>query len=149
MKATASLPAAASPQIDVRLKADKSWLSVYADLFKARLTFLVLVTTLVGFYVGSRGALDAALLVHTVLGTALLAAGASALNQLWEREHDALMRRTRERPLPSGRLQPVTVLFIGCVSAGLGLSYLTLAVNLPTALLGAASLGTYVFLYTP
>src|SRR5215469_11437692 len=129
--------------------AEKSWVAVYADLFKARLTFLVLVTTLVGFYVGYRGPLDYWLLLHTVLGTALVAAGASALNQLWEREYDACMRRTQDRPLPSGRLQPETVLLVGCACAVLGLVYLALAVNLTTCALGAGSLFSYLFVYTP
>src|SRR5437899_4212434 len=93
--------------------ADKTWLAIYADLFKARLTFLVLLTTLVGFYLGSRNAVDFVLLTHTILGTALMASGASALNQLWERKYDARMRRTQDRPLPSGRMQPQTVLAVG------------------------------------
>jgi protoheme IX farnesyltransferase len=79
---------------------DKTWLAVYADLIKARLTLLVLLTTLVGFYVGFRGPMDYALLFHTMLGTALVASGAAALNQLLERDHDARMRRTQNRPLP-------------------------------------------------
>lgn len=129
--------------------ADKSWLAVYADLFKARLTFLVLLTTLVGFYVGSGHPVDCLLMVHTVLGTALVACGASALNQLWERDLDARMRRTQDRPLPSGRLQPQSVLLVGCGCAVGGLIYLALLVNLLTSALGAASLLTYVFIYTP
>jgi heme o synthase len=84
-----------------------------------------------------------------MLGTALVAAGASALNQLLEREHDAKMERTEDRPLPSGRLQPGTVLLFGGISAGLGLLYLSLAVNPLTSLLGAATLGSYLFIYTP
>src|SRR6476469_2283099 len=108
---------------------EKGWISVYADLFKARLTFLVLLTTLVGFYVGFRGPVNYLLMLHTLVGTALMAAGASALNQLLEREHDAKMRRTQTRPLPSGRLQPQTVLLVGCVTAITGLVYLALAVN--------------------
>ena len=96
MKATAQpIPAAAI--------VDKSRFVVFSELVKARLTLLVLITTLVGFYVGARGALDWALMIHTLLGTALLACGAAALNQLIEREHDAKMRRTEGRPLPSGR----------------------------------------------
>jgi protoheme IX farnesyltransferase len=106
-------------------------------------------TTLVGFYVGFRGHVDYLLMLHTVLGTALVASGASALNQLMERDYDARMRRTQQRPLPSGRLQPQTVLMIGCVSAGLGLVYLALAVNGITCLLGACSLFSYLFIYTP
>jgi protoheme IX farnesyltransferase len=122
---------------------------VYADLFKARLTFLVLLTTLVGFYVGFRGPVDYVLLLHTLLGTAMVASGASALNQLWERKYDAKMRRTQDRPLPSGRLQPGTVLAVGVSLALLGLIYLGLWVNPATCLLGAGSLLAYLFIYTP
>ncbi|HLH55936.1 MAG TPA: heme o synthase [Verrucomicrobiae bacterium] len=142
MKATVqTLDQVASP--------DKSWLAVYSELFKARLTFLVLLTTLVGFYIGSPSPVNYWLMLHTVLGTALVAAGASALNQLWERKHDARMRRTQDRPLPSGRLQPHTVLLVGCATAVMGLCYLAVAVNLLTSAIGAASLLTYVLVYTP
>ena len=129
--------------------ADKGWVAVYADLFKARLTFLVLLTTLVGFYVGFRGPVDYALMFQTLLGTALVAGGASALNQLLERDYDAKMRRTQSRPLPSGRMLPQTVLIIGLSAAIAGLIYLALAVNLITSLLGACSLLSYLFIYTP
>lgn len=142
MKATA-------PSLAQVASAEKSWLAVYAELFKARLTFLVLLTTLVGFYIGSTGPVDYLLMIHTVLATAILASGASALNQLWERKHDACMRRTQDRPLPSGRLQPQSVLLIGSASSVIGLGYLLLAVNLTTCLLGACSLFIYVFVYTP
>jgi protoheme IX farnesyltransferase len=128
---------------------DKSWPAVYAELFKARLTFLVLLTTLVGFYLGSAGPVDYVLMVHTLLGTALVAGGASALNQWWERAYDAQMRRTQDRPLPSGRLQAPAVLMIGCSCAVIGLCYLALAVNGLTCLIGACSLLIYVFVYTP
>jgi protoheme IX farnesyltransferase len=128
---------------------EKSWFAVYADLFKARLTFLVLLTTLVGFYVGYRGPVDYLLMLYTLLGTAFVAGGAAALNQLWERKYDAKMRRTRDRPLPSGRLQPQTVLVVGVVSSALGLIYLALAVNLLTSGLGALSLFSYLCIYTP
>jgi protoheme IX farnesyltransferase len=129
--------------------AEDNWFTVFSELFKARLTFLVLLTTLVGFYVGCRGLVDYLLMLHTLLGTALVAAGASALNQLFEWKYDAQMRRTQDRPLPSGRLQPRTVLQIGCASAAAGLIYLALAVNLTTSLLGAVSLLSYLFVYTP
>ena len=129
--------------------AEKSWFAIFSELFKARLTVLVLLTTLVGFYLGFRGSVDYLLMIHTLLGTALVASGASALNQLLEIEHDARMRRTQDRPLPSGRLQPQTVLFIGVGCAVAGLAYLALAVNYITSLLAAASLLSYVFIYTP
>ncbi len=129
--------------------AEKSWFAVYADLIKARLTFLVVLTTLVGFYVGYQGPVNYALMINTVLGTALVASGAAALNQLFEREHDAKMRRTRNRPLPSGRLQPTTVMVFGGVCGCAGLLYLALAVNLTTSVIGAVSLLSYLFIYTP
>jgi protoheme IX farnesyltransferase len=138
-----------APSLSQVAPVEKSWLAVYADLFKARLTFLVLLTTLVGFYLGSRATVNYLLMLHTVLGTALVAAGASALNQLWERDFDARMRRTQDRPLPSGRLQPQFVLIIGCALALIGLGYLGLAVNWLTCLIGACSLLTYVCVYTP
>jgi heme o synthase len=128
---------------------EKSWAAVYADLVKARLTVLVLLTTLVGFYLGTRGPVDYWRMLNTVLGTALVAGGAAALNQLLERDYDAKMRRTQNRPLPSGRLQPTTVMLFGGACACLGLIYLALAVNLLTSVLGAITLVSYLFIYTP
>jgi protoheme IX farnesyltransferase len=128
---------------------EKNRLAVYADLVKARLSALVLLTTLAGFYLGWRGPLDYARLCHTVLGMALLAGGAAALNQLLERDQDARMRRTQDRPLPSGRMQPASVALFGWTSAVLGLAWLALAVNWTTAALGAFSLVFYLFIYTP
>lgn len=149
MKVTAPSSNTVAAELSAEFRAEKSWFSVYADLFKARLTLLVLLTTLVGLYIGSRGGFDFTLMFHTMLGTALVACGASALNQLWEREHDAHMRRTQDRPLPSGRLQPATVLVVGCTASLLGLAYLAFAVNLMTSLVAACSLATYLLVYTP
>src|SRR5215469_1375628 len=129
--------------------AEKSWVAVYADLIKARLTFLVVLTTLVGFYLGSPSPVNYLLMFHAVFGTALVASGAAALNQLLEREHDAKMRRTKNRPLPSGRLQPTTVMVFGGTTACVGLLELALAVNLTTSVIGAISLLSYLFIYTP
>jgi protoheme IX farnesyltransferase len=129
--------------------AEKSWTAVFADLVKARLTTLVLLTTLVGFYLGARGAMNVALMINTLVATALLASGASALNQLLEREYDAKMNRTQDRPLPSGRLQPTTVAIFGGVCSVAGLVYLALAVNLLTSVIGAVTLVSYLFIYTP
>jgi heme o synthase len=129
--------------------AEKSWTSVFADLVKARLTTLVLLTTLVGFYLGWHGAMNYALMFYTLTATALVAAGASALNQLLECEYDAKMRRTQSRPLPSGRLQPTTVMIFGGVSSVAGLIYLALAVNVLTSVIGAVTLVSYLFIYTP
>ncbi len=143
MKLTAELLSTPS------IVAEKTGAAIYADLFKARLTLLVLLTTLVGFYIGSRGDVNYLLLLHTVLGTALVASGAAALNQVWEREHDALMRRTADRPLPSGRMQVGTAISIGCGTGIAGLLYLALAVNPVAAGVAACSLLVYVFVYTP
>src|SRR6185369_1594667 len=116
---------------------------------KARLTFLVLLTTLAGFYLGVEGATDWVLLAHALLGTALVACGASALNQWWEREHDAKMARTETRPLPASELTPTSVLAAGGILSVAGLIYLALFVNLLTSLLGAITLLSYVLVYTP
>ncbi len=136
-------------QADILSVAEKSRTAVFADLVKARLTTLVLLTTAVGFYVGSRGPVNFWLLFNALAGTALVAAGAAALNQLLEREHDAKMRRTQDRPLPSGRLQPTTVMLFGGGCSVAGLIYLALAVNLLTSVLGAVTLISYLFIYTP
>ena len=107
---------------------------------------LVLLTTYVGFYVGGRGAQNFVLMFHALLGTALVAGGAAALNQLLEREFDAKMRRTATRPLPSGRLQPATVAIFGGVCSVVGLIYLALLVNLLTSVIGAVTLVSYLFI---
>lgn len=124
------------------------WMDLLA-LTKPRITALVLVTTGVGFYLATTGAVDVALLLHTLLGTALLAGGTNALNQYAERGPDARMMRTRDRPIPSGRLSPGVALAFATGISALGALYLALAVNPLTALLGALALGMYVFLYTP
>jgi protoheme IX farnesyltransferase len=128
---------------------EKSVSSVISELFKARLTALVLLTTVVGYYCGARGPLNWAGLWHTLLGTGLLAAGAAALNQVLEREHDARMERTEERPLPAGHLHPQTALLIGGAISILGMVWLAWRVNLLTSVLGAATLISYLFIYTP
>jgi protoheme IX farnesyltransferase len=143
MKATTAVIATPVP-----LEKSSLWTAMM-DLTKIRLTSLVLLTTLVGFYIGERGAVDFFLLLNTVLGTALVAGGASALNQLLEKDYDALMRRTRSRPLPSGRLQPETALIFGAVTASLGMIYLAVMVNPLTSFLSAVTLVSYVFVYTP
>jgi protoheme IX farnesyltransferase len=142
MKATAEILSGAAVT-------EKNWTAVLADLVKARLTTLVLLTTLVGFYLGWRGPMDYVLMFHTLLGTALVAGGAAALNQLLEREHDARMRRTASRPLPSGRMQPVTVMLFGGLCSVIGLVYLALLVNSLTSVIGAVTLVSYLFIYTP
>ncbi|MFY9986524.1 MAG: heme o synthase [Chthoniobacterales bacterium] len=118
-------------------------------LVKARLTSMVLVTTLVGFLFGWRGPIDWLLLFHTLFGTFLAAAGASALNQAFECDYDARMRRTKNRPIPTHRISRDSGLFIGVVTSAVGVVYLSVTTNLLAALLAALTIGTYVFVYTP
>lgn len=129
--------------------ADKARSGVLSELFKVRLTSLVLLTTLVGFYLGQRGGMNWLLLINTLLGTGLLACGAAALNQYLERDFDALMDRTADRPLPAGLIQPQTVVVLGGVLSVAGLLWLAFGANLLTAVLGAVTLISYLFIYTP
>lgn len=142
------MKATAQPLIEP-LVIEKTRFAVLSELVKMRLTSLVLLTTAVGFYVGVRGPMNWTLLFHTLLGTAFVASGAAALNQLIEREHDAKMRRTEDRPLPSGRLQPEMVLLFGGIISSVGLGYLAWKVNLLTSVLGIVTLLSYLFVYTP
>lgn len=119
------------------------------ELTKPRITFMVVLTTAVGFILATGGPIPGLLFVHVLLGTALVVSGASTLNQVLERDHDALMRRTAQRPLPSGRIDPDLALLFGVSLGVAGLVYLAAAVNLLTALLGAVALAGYVFVYTP
>src|SRR5215831_8577491 len=87
----------------------------FAELTKPRITLLVLITTVVGFYMGSRDGVNFLLLLHTIIGTGLVASGASALNQYFDRNLDARMVRTRNRPLPGGRLVPGEALIFSSI----------------------------------
>ncbi len=124
-------------------------LADYLELTKPRVTSLVLVTTAAGFYLGSRGGVDGLRLLHALLGTMLVAAGTSALNQYVERDADAKMLRTRGRPLPAGRLGAARALAFAVGVSLAGLVHLALFVNLLTAALAALTLASYVFVYTP
>jgi len=121
----------------------------YLTLTKPRLNFLVLVTTLAAFYLGGGATEPFLLLLHTLMGTALVAGGASALNQVWERDTDRLMRRTRLRPLPDLRLNPVDALWFGVLLSAIGIAQLALGVNVRTALVALVTLLSYVLVYTP
>src|SRR2546425_8167294 len=124
-------------------------LVAFLELTKPRITQLVLLTAAAGFYLGSRGGVDVGLLVRTLIGVALVAAGTNAFNQVRERDVDARMRRTERRPLPSGRLTPRAAALFAAVISVAGVLYLALAVNLLTAGLAALTLASYVLLYTP
>ena len=121
----------------------------YLELTKPRITALVLVTTLVGFYMGSGQGLNSLLVLHAVVGTGLVAGGASALNQYLERHHDRRMVRTKDRPLPDRRIpEGKALLFAASISLG-GVGYLLIFTTILTGALAALTLLLYAFVYTP
>ena len=120
----------------------------YLELSKSRIVFMVLITTATGYLFAAKH-VDPLLLVNALIGTALVAAGTNALNQYVEREHDAKMHRTRTRPLPAGRITPRAALVFSSGIAIIGTLYLGLLVNWLTAFLGAFTLTSYIFVYTP
>ncbi len=122
----------------------------YVSLTKPRIAVLVLFTVGAGALLAGGAMVSVMTVVHAVLGTALVAGGASALNQLLERHSDARMRRTAQRPLPAGRLQPVEVLIFGLLLGIAGVAYLALTLAHPlAALLAAVTFVLYVGAYTP
>ena len=121
----------------------------FVALTKPRLNLLVLVTTLTGVYLASPEGVPLPLLLHTLVGTALVAGGAAALNQVWERDTDRLMRRTSTRPLPSGRLGVGEGVWFGALLSIAGIADLAIAVNTLAAAVAALTLASYVFVYTP
>ena len=120
----------------------------YLELSKSRIVMMVLITTVSGYLVAA-SIVDPLLLLHLLIGTALVAAGTNALNQYVEREHDGKMDRTRRRPLPAGRITPRAALLFSAGIAVAGTLYLGVAVNWLTAALGAFTLTSYIFVYTP
>jgi len=120
----------------------------FLSLTKPRVLLLVLIATGLGGVMAAES-LDVGVLVHALLGTALVVGGTAALNQYIERAHDARMRRTAHRPLPAGRLQPQEGLRFGLGLSLAGTAYLALTLNLLTSLVGLAALLSYLLLYTP
>jgi len=127
----------------------KGKMADYLELTKPRVTFMVLVSVLAGFYLGARDSINWILLLNAMLGTWLVAGGTNALNQLIERDIDSLMKRTQKRPLPSGRLTAKQVGIFAASISIFGITYLCLTVNLLTGMLAALTLMSYVFIYTP
>jgi heme o synthase len=123
--------------------------NAYISLTKPDVSFLVLITTAAGYYMGARGPVDWLRLVHTVFATMLIAAGTAALNHYIERESDRHMRRTASRPLPSGVLQPREALWFGVALCMAGAIYLYFAAGTLAAGLGVATCLSYLLAYTP
>jgi len=121
----------------------------YLALTKPRITLLVVLTALAGYLVGARSPFRTFTWLHLTLGVMCLSAGISTLNQYLERRIDGLMRRTKGRPLPSGRIEPVRALIFGVGLSTIGELYLYLAINPLTAICGAVAFASYLFLYTP
>jgi protoheme IX farnesyltransferase len=121
----------------------------FLTLTKPRLNLLVLATTLAGLYLASPDGVALPLAFHTLVGTALVAGGAAALNQVWERETDRRMRRTSGRPVPRGRIDAAEGAWFGVVLSVLGLTQLALGATLAAAAVAATTLVSYVLLYTP
>jgi protoheme IX farnesyltransferase len=124
-------------------------LADYLMLTKPRVVLMVLITTFVGYYLGSSAGVDLVRLAHALLGTCFAAAGTMALNQVLERDRDARMVRTRQRPLPDGRLTASEAAVFGVVLVGGGLLYLSQLVNGLAAALTATIAVTYLLVYTP
>jgi heme o synthase len=127
----------------------KARAAAFIELTKPRITTLIMLTSAAGFVLGSRGATNYVTLAHAMVGIALLSSGIATLNQFMERDLDGLMRRTADRPLPSGRLFPFEALWFGVALTLMAETYLALFVNVLTALLGLTVIAGYLFVYTP
>jgi protoheme IX farnesyltransferase len=138
-----------STQVARTAESEASRPALYLALTKPDVSFLVVMTTVAGYALGTRGPLDWLRMAHTVFGTTLIAAGTSALNHYFERDTDALMRRTASRPLPSGQLSPREAFWFALSLIGFGTLYLALATNSLATMLGVATSVLYLCAYTP
>jgi len=121
----------------------------YIALTKPRITWLILMSTGVGYFFGAKSGWNIWSLLHTVIGTGLIASGTAALNQWYEREADSKMKRTQGRPLPAGRLAPRNALIFAVLISAAGFVELFAGVNTLAAWLGLFTLASYLFVYTP
>ncbi|HEY6230432.1 MAG TPA: heme o synthase [Pyrinomonadaceae bacterium] len=123
--------------------------AAYVELTKPRITFLIVLTAAAGFALASTARIDYLAMLRAMLGIALLSSGIATINQYMERDLDALMRRTANRPLPSGKLLPWEALAFGASLIALAEAYLAVLVNPLTAVLGLTVIAGYLFAYTP
>lgn len=140
---------AAAPAAERRGESIGRRVSTYLDLTKPRITTLVVLSAMAGFALGSKSPISWLGLLNTAVGIALLSSGIGVLNQYWERDRDALMARTRIRPLPTGRISPRRALIFGVTLLLVAEAYLALLTNPLTAIWGLVAFGSYLFLYTP
>jgi len=140
-----------TPALDLRREDTAAWrtLADYVALAKPRLNVLVVATSAAGYYLGATGPLNFGAMAAAVAGTAFVAGGAATLNQLYERETDALMRRTRMRPLPDGRVAPADARLFGVVLSTIGLVMLASLAGWLATLLAFGTLTIYLGVYTP
>src|SRR5437667_9343453 len=121
----------------------------YYTLTKPEVNLLILMTTSAGYYLGLPGQFHLGTLLHTLIGTLLVASGTATLNQWMEKTWDGQMRRTANRPLPSGRISPHEALLFGVTLSVAGSLYLLVFVNALTSLLATSTLASYLLIYTP
>lgn len=144
-----SITAPPPPRRALALDTAPSRVTDFRTLLKPGISVFVTVTAAAGYLFGAAGGIDIAAFVALLAGTALTAGGSGALNHVWERKPDALMRRTQNRPIPSGRIRAGVALAYGLVAIALGLAVLVLFVNTLTTVLAAVTAAAYVLVYTP
>lgn len=144
-----ALNVAAPPAEAAALEAVEGRTSAFLELTKPRIVLLVVITAGAGFLMGARGSAHPTTLLATLLGTALVAGAASVLNMVWERDRDALMRRTRRRPLPTGRVSPREAAAFGVALGAAGTLVLLALANATAAAVAVATLALYAWVYTP
>jgi len=141
-----SLP---TPTLEIAVDRERHRAMDFLSLTKPRVVLMILITTLVGYYLASQSTIDVLVLLSTLMGVGLAAGGTMALNQFMERDVDARMERTRLRPLPDGRLKPVEAFLFGVAITVVGLGVLLAGVSLLSALVTGATVALYLFAYTP
>jgi heme o synthase len=134
---------------DSRIDSARTRIAAFIELTKPRIAFLLVLTSAAAFYVGTKGSFDFVLFANTIIGITLLAFGVATLNQYIERDLDVLMKRTAQRPLPTGKVAPVEALVFGILQCAVAEVYLYTLVNPLTAILGLAVIIGYVLVYTP
>ena len=127
----------------------KNIYAAFIELTKPRITFLILVSTSLGYYLGNTGQFELFNFLITIIGTTMLAGGAGAINHYIEKDLDMLMERTKSRPIPAGLISSQTALYFGIIQSVLGFGLLLAFVNMLTALLGLLTIVLYIFVYTP